>query len=455
MGKKGWLGLGLAAGVLVALVGTGVLLGGPRAAVDWRSFPVVALQSDDWGLAGFIPQGAALQGIDRGLLSPGRFPEVYWGSTLEDSASVAELCGILAAQRGRDGLPAVLQANYVLGSLGWESEGNGWAWREYFLPEVPAAYARPGLWQAVRRGMELGVWRPEYHALWHYDPRLRKQRVQEDPAARLAAERGVMIFPGSERAWELGPWRPLPELAAELDLGLQRFGALFGRGPSSIIAPDYTWDARCEDLWESRELTVIQAKREQRYPGMGAGWRPRLWKYLRQRWDHWAQPDRLYLERNCRFEPVQAIAMETVVQDCLAEIRRAWTRGQPAVVESHRINFVHTDPQVAGMGRAALAGLLSGLTRQPQGAPYFLADGELAQLMRQGTSSRPHGSGTVVRNPTHGAKVAFLGPAGQDKSPPRHPAGPDSSGFRWVLVPGRSTLVIDRSADVAVLPIDR
>lgn len=455
MGKNGWLSLGVGAGGVVALAGAVFLWGGPRAALDWRSFPVVAFQSDDWGLAGFVPGEGALGDIDRGLLSPGRFPEVYWGSTLEDSAAVADLCAVLAGHRGRDGLPAVVQANYVLGSLAWEAQGSGWAWREYLLPALPAAYARPGLWQAVRQGMDLGVWRPEYHALWHYDPRLRMQKVQEDPTARLAAERGVMIFPGSERAWELGPWRPLPELEAELDRGLQRFEDLFGRRPSSIIAPDYTWDARCEDLWESRDLTVIQAKREQRYPGMGAGLGPRLGKYLRQRRDHWVQPDRLYLERNCRFEPVQAVAAEAVVRDCLAEIRRAWAHGQPAVVESHRINFVHSDPKVAVLGRETLARLLAELTGQPERAPYFLADGELAELSRQGTSRQRHGSWTVARNPTHGARVVFLGAAAPAQgSGPAATAG-NGPGLGWVLVPGRSILMIDAMGGVLVQPIRR
>ena len=86
------------------------------------------------------------------------------------------------------------------------------------------------------------------------------------PVAAAATLRGIMLFPGSERARELGRWRSTGELEDELDQALAVFRGVFGRSPGSIIAPDYTWDARIEDIWESRGLTVVQGKREQINP---------------------------------------------------------------------------------------------------------------------------------------------------------------------------------------------
>lgn len=420
----------------VVLAGISFLAAQPRSRVDFGSFPVVAVESDDWGLAGFVPHPGALAGVDRERLAPGRFPPVYWGSTLEDSAQVAALCDLLDRHRGRDGRPAVLQANYVLGSLQWERSPAGWAWRRRFLPDVAPGYGRPGLWRAVADGVAAGVWRPEYHALWHYDPQRRQAAVAADGQARLAAENGVMIFPGSERAWELGPWRPLQQLQEELAMGLSVFAALFGRAPESVIAPDYTWEGRCEGMWARAGLRTIQAKREQRYPGLGGGWSDRAQKVLRQRWDLLRHADRLYLQRNCRFEPVQGSAVEGAVLACAQEVRRAWRRRQPAIVESHRINFAHTDSAVTALGLRALDRLLTDLQTGPGGPPYYLADAQIAQLMRRGTCLQDLGGSLIVHNPSHGARILPL------------PAAAGGAG-RWVLAPGRSIMRVGPDGVIA------
>jgi len=130
----------------VLLAGVALLTAGPAGMVDWRAQRAIAIESDDWGLSGFVPEAAAWDGQRREDLTPGHFPDIYWNSTLEDSASVAELADVLGACRGRDGLPALLQPNYILSALAWE-EGQ---WRRYDLPALPRAYERPGMWAAVR-----------------------------------------------------------------------------------------------------------------------------------------------------------------------------------------------------------------------------------------------------------------------------------------------------------------
>ncbi|MBK8166020.1 MAG: hypothetical protein IPK64_08640 [bacterium] len=416
-----------------ALAGLAFLTAGQPGAVDWRRLRAVALHSDDWGLAGFVPSVDAWVGLDRAALSPGRFPDVYWNSTLEDSACVARLAAVLAGGRGRDGRPAVLQPNYVVSALDWT--GGQWVRRD--LPDFPETYRRPGLWQAMAEAMWAGVWYPEYHAAWHYDPQRRRQAVAAGGVALAAAERGVMLFPGSEAARELGPWRPTSELAAELDAGLAVFTAAFGRGPGSIIAPDYTWDGRCEDLWESRGLTVIQAKREQRHPGLPPGAGGRVLKVLDRQWSRARHRGRIYLERNCRLEPAQAPDAGAVVAACLDQTRRAWRCGEPAIVETHRVNFAHGDAAVAAAGREALAVYLAGLAGLGETGPVFLVDAEIASLVRRGTSLVEAGDVLVARNGTRSRRLAI----------PVAPAGPPKGtvalyllegGFQGLVAAGRS-----------------
>lgn len=397
-------------GAALVLAAAALLSAGPRSAVDWSSLRAVALESDDWGLAGFVPSAAAWDDLRREDLAPGNFPAIYWNSTLEDSAMVADLAGVLSACRGRDGLPAVMQPNYVMSSLSWQ-DGQ---WRRYDLPGVPPAYARPGLWNAVAAATEAGVWYPEFHATWHYDPQRRREATAASEVTAEAAERGIMLFPGSEAARELGPWRSTEELGQELDGALRIFAHAFGRAPGSMIAPDYTWDSRVERLWSERDLRVIQAKREQRDPGLPGGALGRVLKVLERQWSRALHADRIYLERNCRLEPVQSPDAGAVVAACAAETERAWSRGEPAIVETHRVNFAHDDREVAAAGRRALADYLDRVTRTGAG-PVFVTDEEVAALLRRGTSSRRFGDGAVLRNGSGSRRVVSW--------PQGHPGG--------------------------------
>ena len=434
MPERRWAGR-FAGLVLVTLLGVVGLVGGRGGGlVDWREVRAVVLESDDWGLCGFLPDSASLVGLTPAELETGAFPAVYWGSTLEDSAAVASLAAVLAGATGRDGLPAVLQPNYILSSLSWEAGADAegrWVARD--LPDVPPAYARPGLWRAVEAATAAGVWHPELHGRWHYDPARRQSASLATVATREAAQRQIPLFPGSEQAWELGPWRPTADLAAELDGSLRVFGAVFGRAPRAVIAPDYRWDDRHEELWLSRGIGTIQAKRGQRRAAFDGLW-GRVRKVADRTVARQLRRDRIYLDRNVVFEPVQNPQPQRVTADARIALAGAWARGEPAIVETHRVNFVHLDPAVVARGRAELAALLDFGTAPAAGRPLYLVDAEVAGLQRLGTSWDDRGDQLVVRNLTRSRRLVVV-PAGGPLPARVVALGP---GETMVLAPGTS-----------------
>ena len=398
---------GLAALAAVAmLLGIALVLGGSPSLVDWRPARAVVIESDDWGLCGYVPAATALAGLDLAGLSTGEIPAAYLNSTLEDSAAVAALAAVLAAGRGRDGGPAVLQPNYIMGWLATPLEADPAARPEFrrgTLPGLPAAYARPGLWRAVADAVAADVWYPEYHGLWHYVPEDRFAACDHDANVASAARRGILLFPGSSRSYELNDGRPLPTVAAELATGLTAFAGLFGREPEAVIAPDYHWSRRHERLWRDAGLTVVQSQREQRHPDY-EGRSGRLRKALARSLRRWSEQRLTYLDRNVRLETAQIGDPATATDRAERRVRRAWRRGEPAIVESHRVNYAHLDPAVASDGRAALGALLAAL----DGEPLYLTDVEVARLSRGGTSWRRTADGLRVRNLTHARRPVVL-----------------------------------------------
>lgn len=392
---------------LVALgLGIGMVGGRSPGLVEWTRARSICIESDDWGLCGFLPDSAAIPVLDRDALAPGPFPDVYWHSTYEDSAAVARLCAVLADHHGRDGLPAVMQPNYIMASLVYipASDGADASWREASLPATPPGYERPGLWDAVRAGRLAGVWHPEFHGRWHYDPARRLAATTGDPAVEAAAARQVLVFPDSERAWELGPWRDPELLDLELDQSLATFVELFGAAPRSVIAPDYLWGNDDEERWVERDLRVIQGQRQQRQ----AHWRwpeARVRKVVHRTLTRWWRRDRSYLDRNCIFEPVQQEDPRAITRAAAAGVRQAWKRGEPAVLEAHRINFVHLDQAVPELGRQELGVLLAELDRD---RPVYLVDAEVADMQRRGTSWVVRGGRIVVRNFSHSRRLVVV-----------------------------------------------
>ena len=455
LGKSGignFLVAGILMGAMLVLFGTGFLFSGPRQAVDWSGIKAVAIESDDWGLPGFSPSLSVWDGVDKQALAAGAFPEVYWGSTLEDSLTISRLCEILSRHKGQDGLPAVFQPNYVMGSLEWRpGSGNG-RWLEHSFPDFPTLYQRPGLMDAVWAGIGSGLWYPELHARWHYDPEMRRQQAVSTRLAKTVTSRGVMLFPGSEKARELGPWRQYEELSRELEQSRSIFASVFGRSVGSIIAPDYTWNSSVEKLWSAQGIKVIQAKREQRNPDLGHGKIARLRKYLLRKFDLRFHPDRKYLERNCRLEPVQATNPQVVVDRCVADTRLAWKTGQPAVIESHRVNFAHLDQGVVDQGLNALDSYLNQICNDSGQLPAFLTDIEVAQLQVRGCSWVRRGEYLIFRNGTHSARVISVPiDSFSRESQEFAPQG----GKHLVLLPALRTVIVLSDGQTKSFPFNR
>lgn len=352
---------------------------------------------------------------------------------------------VLTGVRDDDGLPALFQPNYVMGSLHLDDAGK---WVRIDLPDFPPAYQREGLWDAVGRARDAGVWQPEFHAAYHYDPARRVAAALSSDVAREVTERGIMLFPGSEEARELGSGRSVGDRRRDFDHALTVFRGLFGSGPEAIMAPDYAWDASMERMWVERGIRIIQGKREQRNPGLGPGTFGRGMKFLGRRWDKVMRPGRIYLERNCRLEPVQAVEPSFVVQSCLAEVRSAWTDGQPAIVETHRVNYAHTDPAVVQTGQGALAGFLGALTSGTGAKPRFLSDREVGALMTRGTSWALRGDELVVRNATRGRKVVVIPTELLREWPRGTGSGKAKQDFWIVPVGGRQVQKLDATGSV-------
>lgn len=363
--------------------------------LEWRRMKAVVFESDDWGLCAWSPDEHAFRVLSDTPSFRSPAGRRYGGSTLESAADVRELGRSLEEFRGGDGFPPVWQANTVMAAPDFARlRPPLFETAEIPLvapPDAPLRWRRPGLWEEVNKAVDEGTWWIELHGLHHLPETawLNALRRGEDDARR-AHEQQSPICQAVEASGEYDPREPREHRAKRLAQAVERFEAMTGRKPGSFCVPDYRWDDALEDDLDRLEIGVLQGKAEQ------AGARfPRLRRLLlRYRWPLRAGR-RFYMPPRIAFEPCLSArgATPEAVDDAHRGAREAWSRGQPAVISTHRVNYAHLVPAWSEHGRAALRDLLKRLT--VDGA-VFLTDLEVRQLEDRGWSQREIGERGVL-----------------------------------------------------------
>lgn len=117
--------------------------------------------------------------------------------------------------------------------------------------------------------------------------------------------------------------------------GLEIFKNLWGESSRSFIANNYTWHPKMEILLNNHGIKYIQGSKYQYIPkGEYRGFRKK-YHYLGQKNIN----NQIYLVRNALFEPSLNDKIDWV-DHCLNEISIAFSWKKPAIISTHRINFV-------------------------------------------------------------------------------------------------------------------
>jgi hypothetical protein len=383
--------------------------------LDWRRLKAVVIESDDWGLCAWSTDAHAFRVLADTPVYRHPAGRRYGGSTLESAEDMAALRAILEGSVPEGAIPPVLQANTVMASPDYDRLRPPMFEAEVLpltdFPATPARWRRPGLDRALHGAIDAGVWWPELHGLHHLPEAawLRGLRRGESDARR-AFEQQSMVCSAVETGGEYGAAEPLDLRRRNLALAVEKFRATFGRAPASFCPPDYHWDDALDRDAETLGLRIFQGVAE------SAGARvPRFRRlFHRFRWPHF-EGARFVLPPRIAFEPLTAEGPSEAlgVDRTWRAVQEAWGRGQPAVVSSHRMNFVHLQTGWADSGREALGALLARLTGA---GAMFLVDFEVRELLERGWSLRRVGASAAVLRyfGVPGAPVLLAALAGVD-----------------------------------------
>ncbi len=377
--------------------------------IDWRKYPSVVFESDDWGACERARDQIAADKI-RMLYKKysGRNRPVI--TTLETGNDLEKIYRFLEKYKGIDNIPAVFTVFVCTANPDFTKiRANGYSrYEDIGLDEgVPESWERGNTAEKLREGYDRGSFYPGFHSsLHHTSPYLWMQLLRDnsDKGKLARALFDMQCYAQGEHLPEFNGMN-LKIQNKWISGGVARFKNIFGFTPDIAITSDAYPDT--ETVWALNGINTVCLKNSRSNHGETIVYATKPWNMqdiYAKIGDYNEIRDVIYITRNAFFESGMAPGWN----DSAADVLRAVTRNldefcEPSIVSTHRINYVSLDKKMVEKRFSELGKLLDGLCKM---GVHFLTTSEVSQLYRQGWSVRKFGNKTILRKWHKNAKIS-------------------------------------------------
>lgn len=355
----------------------------------WKSNrKLLVIESDDWGSTR-MPNAETRQLLEKTGIELGKSNFLKF-DTLANSNDLTSLFGVLSDVKDAKGNNAVLSPFVNTTNPDFEKIiASGY--REYFyepFTETLKKYYSGDVFSDWKQGIGQNVFAPQYHGREHFNVPLLMKYLREGNKELIEVfKHGVIHIPiPGIKTKNIGGLAPtyyydnkedLEYLKNSLVEGVEIFKNIFGFYPGSFGPPNGIFNNVLEDALAKTPVQGIVVNRTRIEPdGQGKlqnqGF---LYKFGKSN-----KHGHIYYRRNVKFEPVQKSTYSR--EAVLFEIGAAFRFGKPAVVSSHRINYIGS---IEGSHRDhALAELKAILKKVVEKWPdvEFISSAELAGIIK-------------------------------------------------------------------------
>lgn len=308
----------------------------------WRTRrKLVLIESDDWGSIRMPSSEVYRKFIDRGFDIAGS--DYNRIDTLESNEDLEMLFEVLRSHKDSRGNAPVITANCVMGNPDFpkirESDFN-----TYHVEPVTETLLRyPGrdrveeLW---KQGFSAGLFHPQFHGREHVNVVRWMDALKEKSEGMMFTFDHETTFSGDGdynfmEVLDYNSPADLHQMKEGLARGLDMFEDVFGFRSLSFIPPCYTWNSEVEETLNEGGVRYIQGLVKQLIPtGSFGNYKSKL-HFLGNR-NAFGQ---YFLIRNAFFEPALSHKSDPV-GEAMKRIHLAFRWNKPAIIGSHRINFM-------------------------------------------------------------------------------------------------------------------
>lgn len=304
----------------------------------------VVVESDDWGSIR-MPSRQTYQRLQKVGIDLGRGDSERYNltDTLASAEDLEALFDVLRSYRDQQGNHPVFTAVSVTANPDFEKiKADGFS-RYYYEPfsNTLKRYSRESALALWKQGFQEKLFFPEFHAREHLNVAVWLRMLQKgDKHTLLGFEEGCWGFAAPtpfnisyQAAFDVETHEDLAVQEQSIISGLELFESIHGYKASLFVPPNGPFNNSLEKTTALKDIKYIGAAKLQLEPQGGGK--------LKKRY-HWLGKEnrygQLYLTRNAFFEP-NAPGKDWIAS-CLEDIHYAFLWKKPAVISSHRTNYI-------------------------------------------------------------------------------------------------------------------
>jgi len=309
--------------------------------VDKKYF---VIESDDWGSIRMpslkVFQKLKSDGLDLGVGEGARY---NLSDTLASAEDLEMLFNVLRKHKDHLGNSVVFTAVSVVANPDFEKITADKFTQYHYEPftETLKKYNKESAIPLWKQGIQENIFYPEFHARDHLSVSVWMRMLQKkDPHTLLAFEQGFWGFRTKtpfninyQAAFDLETKNDLSFQEESIVSGLKLFEALHGYKAKFFIPPNGPFNNSLEEVAHTGGIKFMGASKVQLEP-QGEGQIKKKYHWLGQKNKH----GQTYLTRNAIFEP-NAPGQDWIAT-CLDDIYHAFLWKKPAVISSHRTNYI-------------------------------------------------------------------------------------------------------------------
>lgn len=302
---------------------------------------IIVIESDDWGSIRMPSRKVYSQFLGKGLrISDSDYNRL---DTLECNDDLNLLYDVLSSFANINRECPVITANFAVGNPDFKKIKES-DFRDYYFEPVTETLKRyPGrdkielLW---KKGNDCHLFHPQFHCREHVNiVRWMKALRRKTPEIMLTFDYETTFSGEGDYSFmevlDYDSTDDLQKMKESLAEGLNLFEKIFGYRSKSFIPPCYTWNSDIEETLNNSGIRYIQGLVAQLIPTGSFGKYGRKYHFLGSINSY----GQYYLVRNCFFEPSLSMTSDPI-GECLSGIKTAFRWNKPAVISSHRINYM-------------------------------------------------------------------------------------------------------------------
>lgn len=354
--------------------------------LGWRTNKkIIVIESDDWGSIR-MPSMQVYEKLCKHNFNLNRGAGSRYNrfDTLASKADLADLFETLTSVKDSRESSAKITAVSLSANPDFEKMKNSGYEKYFYEPftETLERYGHDGAFELWRTGYSSGLFFPEFHGREHLNVKAWLRALQaRDREAIIAFDHGLWGYNRKsgmsfQAAFDLEFLADIEKQALVIEDGLQLFETLHGFRARFFVPPNGPINNRLEGIAAKGGIEFMSSPKIQR-EALGGGKTKTHFRYLGKT----NKSGQRYITRNAFFEPSGSNVDE--VDKCLAQIQLAFRYRKPAVISSHRVNFIGGLSEAnRDYGLAQLKKLLATIVKTWPGVE-FMSSSELGKEMRR------------------------------------------------------------------------